>query len=87
MSELRYFLLELDHRSGDLVVSEYGENEEATAALHERESRREPEVEVVLFMAHSLDDLKRTHSRFFKSLKELVKDFQSAVGAEATGDD
>lgn len=87
MTDLHYFLLEYNRRDGDLVVSEFAENDEATAALHEKETNRAPDVEVVLFMARSLDDLKHTHSRFFKSLEELVEDFQSAVGAQATGDD
>lgn len=87
MSDLHYFLLEYNRRDGTLDVSEFTENAEASAALHERETNRAPEVEVVLFMARSLEDLKHTHSRFFKSLDELVDDLRSAVGAEATGDD
>lgn len=87
MTGLHYFLLENDRQSGELVVSEYTDKTEAASALHEKETNRAPEVEVVLFMARSLDDLKRTHSRFFKSLGEMVKDLQIAATADTTGSD
>jgi len=80
MADLHYFLLEKDHASGGLVVTEFYEKSEADVALHERESARAPDVEVVLFMSRSLDDLKRTHSRFFKTLGERVGELEVAAG-------
>jgi hypothetical protein len=80
--DLKYFLLEYNRRTRDLVVSEFIENEEATAVHNRTERNRLPEVEVVLFMARSLDDLKVTHSRFFKSFDELIGDLQATVAAD-----
>jgi hypothetical protein len=38
----------------------------------EREHRLEPHIEVVLLGARSEDVLKRTHARYFKTVRELV---------------
>jgi hypothetical protein len=81
VSELHYFLFEYDRRTGDLEVSEFTDEPEATAALHVKETAREQHVEVVLLLARSLDDLKITHSRFFKNLKELEEDLLAGFAA------
>jgi hypothetical protein len=85
MADLHYFLLEKNHKTGKLGVSEFTEKADADSALFDRESNRLPEVEVVLFMAWSLDDLKHTHSRFFKTLDEMVDDFRAAAGVSTNG--
>lgn len=67
--------MQYDRRSGDLEVTEFvGESarEEALAARVQAESTRASEdVEVVVLSADSLDELKRTHGRYFKSAPEL----------------
>jgi len=52
-----------------LHQSQYGS--ERRFAL-EREHRLEPHIEVVLLGARSEDVLKRTHARYFKTVRELV---------------
>jgi hypothetical protein len=66
-----------DTRAAKLLeVKEYEERSraEATADLrsrHETLLNDLDHIEVALFEVESLDMLKRTHSRYFKSLKEL----------------
>jgi hypothetical protein len=38
----------------------------------EEKARNRPELEVVLLTSTSIDDIKRTHSRYFKSADELL---------------
>jgi hypothetical protein len=79
------FLMQYDRRSGDLEVTEFvGESarEEALAARVQAESTRASEdVEVVVLSADSLDELKRTHGRYFKSASELLRE---AIALEDT---
>jgi|tagenome__1003787_1003787.scaffolds.fasta_scaffold17383525_2 hypothetical protein len=79
------FLMQYDRRSGDLEVTEFvGESarQEALAARVRAESTRASEdVEVVVLSADSLDQLKRTHGRYFKSAPELLRE---AIALEDT---
>lgn len=73
---MRYFLIVYDQASGirlDLVPFAEAERDRALAArfAREREMSDRPDIEVVLLAAESLEDLKRTHSRYFKSLEEI----------------
>jgi hypothetical protein len=73
---MRYFVIVYDRRQGRrLVTREFNESERDAALaerLHEMVSRREQkDVEVVLFGANSLDDLRKTHSRYFQSAEEI----------------
>jgi len=45
----------------------------------EIEYKDRSEVEVVLLSAASLDDLKKTHSRYFESLQAMILDAGSSV--------
>ena len=70
---MTYFLVEFD-RSGPppARVTTFEEAAPALRALKDREADRKPEVEVVLLLADSLDDLKRTHSRYFLTIDEEI---------------
>jgi hypothetical protein len=75
---MSHFLLVYDRLSGDLELTEYGEDQ-AALAMHDRferevRERSHPEVEVVVLGAPSLEALKRTHARYFKSVVELAQD-------------
>lgn len=71
------FLLIYDTRSSKLIgISEFEDaaRDAATHALHDAQERYISEldsVEVALFEADERVTLEQTHSRYFKSLKEL----------------
>ena len=80
MRERKYFLLVYDRRAGRITdpVREYA-LAERERALSDRAARIlaervRPDVEVVLLGAESLEDLRRTHARYFKSAEEIVAD-------------
>ncbi len=67
---MRLFILTYDRRRHELVgIESYapGAYEEANRHLAEVEFG-DPRLEVVLLEAASLDDLKRTHRRYFEKL-------------------
>ncbi len=75
---MKSFLLVYDRQSGKLLdQQEYCPGDRAKAladrAARELALRGRPNVEVVVLYAESLDALKRTHSRYFKTLAELRK--------------
>jgi hypothetical protein len=71
------FLLRYDRRTGALEVTEYAgaqARERALAARVRAEDERPSEdVEVVALTADSLEELHRTHGRYFFSPAELVR--------------
>ena len=74
---MRYFLLTYDRRRGALISESEYDQTEHQAAMAARASAvahhiKNPNVEVVLLGAHSRDDLMRTHSRYFRTIKEIV---------------
>lgn len=75
---MTYFLLEFDRRIGVSTWSEWTDSEAALAELAARERNRQPEVEVVLLLADSIDQLKRTHSRYFMTAREIAEDLRAS---------
>lgn len=72
---MSYFLIVYDRASGKrLDLEEFSSREEATRARFEREiaERGHSGIEVVVLGASSLESMKRTHSRYFKSLGQLA---------------
>lgn len=74
---MRYFLLVYDKRREELLERfEYLITSRADAQKDRRRLQRQffdvPEVEVVLLGAEQFDDLKKTHSRYFKTRAELA---------------
>jgi hypothetical protein len=75
---VRYFLLTYDRRRRkvvDTIEFPYEERDRALAARAAliQEHREDPDLEIVLLGANSLDDLKKTHSRYFKTVEQLAK--------------
>lgn len=68
---MTYFLMEYDRLAARAHVIRFGDRDTALAALRQRESSREPHVEVVLFIADSLAQLKKTHSRYFSTPEQV----------------
>ena len=71
------FLIVYNQLTGKVELSEYADDarEEAMERRFalEREHRLEPHIEVVLLGARSEDVLKRTHARYFKTVRELLE--------------
>lgn len=70
---MRYFLLVYDRSKGVLLSEEEFESEDR--ALDERfevEKRIPDDVEVVVLGAESREALRKTHSRYFTSLRDLL---------------
>jgi hypothetical protein len=66
------YLLTKNRTTDELAVEVYADRDEAIRVYNARELAKSPEEEVVLLFAESDEHLKRTHSRFFYSLEELV---------------
>ena len=81
------FLIEYDRRAGRLVSLTEFEDSDRAAAEDARLARElvlnhtRTNREVVLLQARDLDALKRTHKRYFATLKELIADLASAVAS------
>lgn len=64
-----YFLIEHNRTTKQTQYAEYSDYPTAQAACLEKEQQyfanHRNEMEVVVFEANSIDDLKRTHSRYF----------------------
>jgi hypothetical protein len=79
------FLVQYDRRTGDLDVTPFDGDrarEEALSARFRAElTRPSRDVEVVVLAADSLDELKRTHGRYFWSASDLAR---NALEADAS---
>lgn len=63
---MKQFLIVYNRRTGEREMTEYAESTQAIRARLEAESgNSNPDVEIVVIGAASLDDLKVTHSRYF----------------------
>jgi hypothetical protein len=82
---LKQFLL-VYRRSTGRLINCHELDTDLEAALRERveserAQRRDPDVEVVVLSAPSLDALKRTHRRYFQDLSGLAENLTSAFKA------
>ncbi|MGH7490584.1 MAG: hypothetical protein ACREMY_33975 [bacterium] len=71
------FLIIYNQQTGAVEITEYADDAR-DAALERRfalelEHRLEPHIEVVLLGARSEEVLKRTHARYFKTVRELLE--------------
>lgn len=77
---MSHFLLVYRRSTGELVTRELGLD--AGAALEERFAselahKDDPDVEVVLLSAPDLEALRRTHSRYFRTITQLAGDINA----------
>ncbi|HEV8537272.1 MAG TPA: hypothetical protein VGR87_16330 [Candidatus Limnocylindria bacterium] len=75
---MRYFLLVYDRRRHRITTHlefpfERRDDALAQRAALVREHREDPDLEIVLLGANTFDDLKKTHSRYFKTVDQLAK--------------
>lgn len=77
---MSYFLLVYDRTAGVLrePVVEFADHEREAAVRRrfelEQQEREHPNIEVVVLGAASMNALRRTHARYFKSMSELLSD-------------
>ncbi len=72
---MSHFLLRYDRKRGLLEsIESFTDSTEATARRFELELAYfdQPDVEVIVLSASSEEDLRRTHSRFFRTLRQLT---------------
>ncbi|RBY78690.1 hypothetical protein DQ238_11470 [Geodermatophilus sp. TF02-6] len=81
------FLVQYDRRTGAYDITEFAGDEARHEALSARvkaeANRSSSDIEVVVLSADSLDELKRTHGRYFRSAPELLRDaiaLEDAIG-------
>lgn len=79
---MKYFLLVYRRSIGRLEeCRDLGSDREAALKVRferERRERTDPDVEVVVLGSPSLEALKLTHARYFKSFGELVSDLPTS---------
>lgn len=74
-----HFLIEYDRNTEALVnLVEYTDDaqQEALTELRRSEANKPRHIEVVLLSARSLQDVKRTHSRYFQTAAEIAASVQ-----------
>jgi hypothetical protein len=77
MTQMNYYVLTYDRAKGEILEHLEYPLAQRKAALDARERAiaahiSEPDVEVVLLGAHSYDDLLKTHSRYFRTVEQIV---------------
>jgi hypothetical protein len=75
-SDIKHFLVVYELGAGEAEAHPYGTDydaaQEAYAEL-ERDTRSEPDVDVVLLSADSLETIKRTHSSYFETRESFER--------------
>lgn len=75
------FLLQYNRRTGALDWQEFDEPSTAMSARMEREASAGPDDEIVVLSSDSFESLKRTHSRYFQSVTEILRSSGEALRA------
>lgn len=74
---MRSFLIVYNRRTGSNDVREFpvGHGREAIRARFEEERlhRGDPDIEVVVLGSRSREELMKTHSRYFRSARQMVE--------------
>lgn len=73
---MQHYLVIYDRRRGQIIKHRVYPNPKRALAARfdaEREFRDEPDIEVVVLGAESWESLRRTHSRYFKDVRELAE--------------
>ncbi len=79
---MNYFLIEYSRPKDELIsLREFGSYGLATAERLKRELelRGIPDIEIVILGAERKEDLQQTHSRYFRTARQLVDDLVGTV--------
>jgi len=67
VKKMKHFLIVFNRKTGERQITEYADSREAIRQrLDEEQSNENPDVEIVVIGSPSLEDLKVTHSRYFR---------------------
>lgn len=81
------FLVQYNRRTGDVQVREFvgeeGRRHALTGRIRAERARTTSDLEVVVLSAGSIEELHRTHGRYFKSASELLS---GLAGEPPSGD-
>ena len=78
---MTYFLLTYDRSADRVTVAPFADLESAAAELERATLAKRPTDEVVLFYTDSIDTLRRTHSRYFFTEREMIDAALAGLGA------
>jgi len=74
---MRNFLVVYNRRTGENAVQEFpaGSGREAIRErfVQERAHRGDPDIEVVVLGSDSREELEKTHSRYFRTAREILE--------------
>jgi len=85
---MKHFLIVYDRPKAKILeYREFGESERAAASAArleaEKRTRANPDVEVVVLESDSRRTIERTHSRYFKTFRELLQDIRAELSPAA----
>lgn len=84
---MKHYLLQYNRRTGQLRHSEYegdvGRREALRARLEAERGTKDADLEIVVISARSLDEVRRTHGRYFSSVTEQSKNPTQMTRARA----
>jgi hypothetical protein len=69
---MTYFLIVYNRRSGEVQYEPFADRRLALSRRFELEAHGRPDDEIVVLGAADLDQIKRTHGRYFKNVSELA---------------
>lgn len=78
------FMIVYDRESGKAVVREFSGDDAVNQALQARfdaERTAGPNVEIATLTAASEDELRATHSRYFRSASDMFGDFEKLLAS------
>ena len=81
---MKYFLVSYNLNSGEVRHVEFQRNADALAARILAEASLDNSWEVVLLSSNSLDDLHKTHSRYFATPSIILRNSEESVRSLAT---
>ena len=73
---MQNFLVVYDTSSNQAKISSFGDLTAANTARSEAESENDSNLEIVVVSASSLESLKSSHSRYFKTLPQILDDLR-----------
>jgi hypothetical protein len=80
---VNHFLIVYRRSTGELLeFADLGKDQAGADSRrfeHEQREKDDPDVEVVILSASSRAALQQTHSRYFKTMRELVTDLSDAL--------
>lgn len=81
---MKSFLLIYDRLDGTLAIQEFSDASSAMSARMREESQAGPNTEVVVLSSDSEASLRKTHSRYFRSVAQILHESGDSLRGDAT---